>query len=104
MIVLPGRLVEDGRVQVRLRGLDRHLLRRHRGELGEERVAGRPLVDDRRVAEADVDGGRSGHAVEGPRQRGDAVLPGLLGTGLHVRLVDLDHVGAGREEIDGSPR
>ena len=36
--------------------------RRAVGELGQERVARRPVVDDRRVAEADVDRGRAGDA------------------------------------------
>jgi hypothetical protein len=51
------------------------------------------------VAEADVDGGRAGVAVERGGERLAAVLARLLGPRLHVRLVDLDDVGAGREQV-----
>ena len=96
---LVRQVLEHGRVQVRLRGLDRHLVARAVGQLGQERVAGGPLVDDRGVAEADVHDGRADHAVERPVERLQPELPGRLRARLHVRLVDLDDVGAGREQV-----
>ncbi len=57
------------------------------------------LVDDRGVPEADVDGGGAGDAVERGVERGEAVLAGRLGPGLHVGLVDLDEVGAGGVQV-----
>src|SRR3954453_6636370 len=69
------------------------------GQLGQERVALGPLVDDRRVPEADVHGGGAGVAVERGGERLAAVLARLLGARLHVGLVDLDDVGAGREQV-----
>jgi hypothetical protein len=56
-------------------------------------------VDDRGVAEAQVDSGRAGDAVQGGVQRRQAVAAGGVGPGLQVRLVDLDDVGAGREQV-----
>ena len=56
-------------------------------------------MDDRRVAEADVDGRRAPDALQGAVERPQAVLPRLLGPRLHVRLVDLDDVGARGEEV-----
>ena len=56
-------------------------------------------MDDRGVAEADVDRGRPSLAVERAVERGTAVLARLLRAGLHVRLVDLHDVRAGREEV-----
>ena len=38
-------------------------------------------------------------AVERALERGEAVLARLLGARLHVGLVDLHEVGAGREEV-----
>src|SRR5829696_6791983 len=58
-----------------------------------------PVVDDRGVPEADVDGGRTGDAVERGVERREAVLAGRLGPRLHVRLVDLDQVGTGRVQV-----
>ena len=57
-------------------------------------------MDDRRISEADVDGGRAVDAVERPLERGHPELAGLLGPCLHVRLVDLHDVGSGGEQID----
>jgi hypothetical protein len=70
------------------------------GELAQERVAARALVDDRGVAEADVHGARPLDSVDRLLQNVDAVGPGGLGPRLHVRLVDLDDVRPGREQID----
>jgi len=50
--------------------------------------------------EADVDGHRPGEVVGGALQRVEAVLSRGLGAGLHVRLVHLDDVGAGLEEVE----
>ena len=38
-------------------------------------------------------------AFERPVDRRDRVLAGGLGSGLEIRLVDLDHVGAGRLQV-----
>lgn len=46
-------------VKIRLRGLDRDLVAAAGGELGKKGVTRRPVVDDRGVAEADVDRGRA---------------------------------------------
>ena len=59
----------------------------------------RPLVDDRGVAEADVQRDRAGDAFERAVDRLQAVLPRLLRPRLHVGLVDLDDVGAGGEQV-----
>ena len=56
-------------------------------------------MDDRGVPEADVDGGRTGDAVERGVERREAVLAGRLGPRLHVRLIDLDQVGTGRVQV-----
>ncbi len=69
------------------------------GELGQEVVACRPLVDQGRVTEADVHGGLALHPVERAVQRLQAIVARLLGPGLHVGLVDLHHVGAGGEQV-----
>ncbi len=109
---LPGREVEHAQddrlaaerlehraVEIGLRGLDRDLLDRCGAELGQEGIARRSLVDDRGIAEADVQRGRAGDAVERALDRGDAEFARLVGPGLHVGLVDLHDVGAGGEEI-----
>ena len=69
------------------------------GQFGQERVAGRAVVDDRRVAEAQVHGGGAGDPRQRPVDRGHAVLAGLLRAGLQVGLVQLDDVGPGREQV-----
>ena len=69
------------------------------GQLGQERIAGRALVDDRRVAEADVDARRARHALQRAVERREAVLPRLFRPRLHVGLVDLHHVGASGKQV-----
>ena len=68
-------------------------------ELRQEGIAGRALVDDGGVAEADVDGGRARSRRRAPGRAPDAPCSRLVGAGLHVGLVDLHDVGAGREEV-----
>src|SRR5690606_29385811 len=75
------------------------LVRGAGGELGQERVTLRPLVDDRRVAEADVHRGGAGDTVQRGVQRGEAVGARGVRAGLHVRLVELHDVGARREQV-----
>ena len=58
------------------------------------------LGHERRIAEADVQGGGALHSVERPLHRLDAVAARLLGAGLHPRLVELHDVGAGGEEVE----
>ena len=99
MIVLSGERPQHLRVEVRLRGLDRDLRRRAVVELAEERIAGRPVVDDARVAEAHVQRGVAVDALERAVDRLDPILARRLGPRLQVRLVDLDDVGAGREQV-----
>ena len=100
MTVLPRQCVEHVERETRLRGLDADLVELRRRELGEERVAAGPHVDDRRVAEADMERRRARDAVRGAADDVEAVLARRLGPRLHVRLVELDDVGAGREEIE----
>jgi hypothetical protein len=98
--LLRGELLEDRGVEARLRRLDRDLFRRCRIELGEEGVAVRLLVDDRRVAEAGVERERgAGDAFERALDRLECVLPRVLGAGLQVGLVDLHDVGSRGDEI-----
>jgi len=56
-------------------------------------------VDDGGVTEADVDRGRARDALERTVERREAVCARLLGPRLHVRLVDLHDVRAGREQV-----
>src|SRR3954453_20427002 len=62
---LVGERVEHVEGKARLGRLDADLVALGRGELGQERVAARALVDDRRVAEADVHRKRAVDAVGG---------------------------------------
>ena len=88
-------------VQPRLRGLDGDLLHIAGRELGQERVTRGPLVDDRGVAEAEVQRRRAepGHAVERPVDHLHPVLRGLGRAGLQVRLVELDDVRSRGEQV-----
>jgi hypothetical protein len=60
-------------------------------------------VDDRGISEADVDGSRPCDTVESPVQSIQSVLPRLFRPRLHIRLIDLHDVGAGRENLLGQP-
>ena len=86
-------------VEVRLRGLERDVRRRTGVELGEERVAGEPVVDDVRVAEAGMEDGVALDPLKRTVDRLERVLARRLGARLEVRLVDLDDVGAGRLQV-----
>ncbi len=56
-------------------------------------------MDDRGVAEADVDRGRARDPVRGAAQHVEAVVARGLRARLHVGLVDLHDVGAGGEQV-----
>ena len=56
-------------------------------------------MDDRRIAEADMRGRHAVHALERPVQRGEPIVLGWPRPRLHIGLVDMDNVGAGREQI-----
>ena len=56
-------------------------------------------MNDGGVAEADVHGGRAGDALERLVERLETEGARLLGTRLHVGLVDLHHVRAGGEQV-----
>ena len=99
MIGLAGKLLQHRAVEARLRGLDRDLLHRRIRKFRQERIALRPHVDDRGIAEADVHRGRARHAVERGVERLQPVAARLLRPRLHVGLVDLHDVGAGREQV-----
>src|SRR5882672_1815139 len=92
--------LQDGEVETRLRGFDRDLLRRALLELLQERIAARRLaLDERGIAEAQVQRGRAGDPRERAVDRLDAIAARVLGAGLEPRLVELHHVGTGGEEI-----
>ena len=103
MIVFADSACRSSSARPRLRGLDTDLVALRRGELGQERIAAGPVVDDRGVPEADVDRRRAGDAVGGAAQDVEAEVACGLGTGLHVGLIDLDHVGSGLEEVADLP-
>jgi tetratricopeptide (TPR) repeat protein len=86
-------------VKARLRGLDRHLVAGAAGQLGQERVAGRAVVHEGGVPEAQVDRGGPGRLRQRPVDRPDAVAPRPVRVGLQVRLVELDDVRPGREQV-----
>src|SRR5688572_8343253 len=88
---------EDRAVEVGLGGFEGDLLAVAARELRQERVGRRARVDERRVAEADVDRRGAGHALQRPVQRLETVVARLIGPRLHVGLVDLDDVRARRE-------
>ena len=70
------------------------------GQFGQERIAlSRPVLDERRVSEADVHRRGAGHPVQRAIERGHAVLPRLVRLRLHVRLVELDDVSARLEQV-----
>ena len=71
--LLARQLGEHGAVEPGLRGFDRDLAAAATGELGQERVARRALVNDCRVAEADVHRGRAVDAVERAVERLEAI-------------------------------
>jgi hypothetical protein len=97
--LLPRQLLQHRGIQVRLGGLDRNLPHRRAGELRQERVARRALVDDRGIAEADVHRRRAADSFQCTIERAQPVLARLLRPRLHIRLVDLHHIGAGGEEL-----
>src|SRR5438094_58232 len=56
-------------------------------------------MDQCRITEAKVNGGRPTNSIERAIQRGKAITSCLLRSRLHVRLVDLNDVRAGHKEI-----
>ncbi len=100
MIFLPVRLLQDRAVEIRLRRLDRDLLAPATGELRQKRIAGGPRVNDRRVAKADVHRGSCPSTPSSARfSASSPKTPRLVRPGLHVGLVDLHDVRAGREQV-----
>ena len=97
--LLARQLRQHRAIELRLGGLDRDLVDRRRLELGQERIAGRLVLDHRAVAEAKVHRGHAIDAFNRPVDRGDAEPPRLVRIGLQERLVELDHVGARREQL-----
>ncbi len=64
---------QHSRVEAGLGGLDRHLVTGAFGQFGQERITRRAVMDDGRIAEADVYGGR---ALETPsKARFNAEMP-----------------------------
>ena len=57
-------------------------------------------MDDGRVPEADMHGGRSGDALQRPVQHRDPVGTRLLWPGLQIGLVELDDIRPGLEQVD----
>ena len=68
-------------------------------ELGEERIAGRLVVHHGGIAEAEMHRDGAADAVQRPVEHIEPVGARLVGILLHPRLVDLDDVGAGREQV-----
>ena len=92
-------LLQHFQVELGLRRLDRDLRGARAFEFAQERVAGRFLVHDRCIAEAQMHCDRAGDAVERAVERLQAVFARLVRMLLHPRLVDLHDVGACREQI-----
>ena len=99
MIVLPVSVAEYVGIKLGLRGFNRDLVARAIGEFGQERVSRRAVVDDRGISETQVHGRRPDNAVERSIQRCHAVFSGRLRPRLQVRLVELDDVRPGGEQI-----
>ena len=76
-----------------------NLVERGAGKLGQEAIAFGPLVDQRRIAEADVKGCLAFDAGERGADGVEAEGARLFRPCLHIGLVDLDIIGAGREQI-----
>ena len=97
------RLVRERRenleVDLLLHRLHRDLLHARPVERGDERVAVGAGVNDVRVAEARVQHGDAVDSVEGAFDRGQCILPRLVGARLEVGLVDLHDVGAGGAQL-----
>src|SRR5258707_3230550 len=91
---LQNRAVEPG-----LRGLDRHLVARAVGELGQERVAGGLALEVDGVTEAYVNCSCTGNIFKSPVERLQDVLERLFRLRLYVGLVDLHHVGTRGKEV-----
>ena len=98
---LVAEAVERGEIEVGLRRLDRDLLGDRAGQFRQKRVAARLVAGDIGIAEAKMQRRRPGNTVEGPVDRRQCQAPRLFGTGLHPRLVELDHIGPGGLQIAG---
>jgi len=96
---LVAEAVEGGEIEIGLGDLDRDLLDLRGRELGQERVAVRLVARDIGVAEAEVQGGRPGDAVEGAVDRRQGQAARLVGAGLQLGLVELDHIGPSRLQV-----
>ena len=93
---LRQQLPKHREIELRLRRLDRNLIGLAGVELGQERIAGRLGRHPRRIAEAQMDGGRALGPFQRPVDRGNRETARLVGLGLQERLIELDHVGARR--------
>ena len=91
---LVGNVAEHLGIEIRLRRFERQVRRDAALELVEERIAGEAVVDDVRVPEAGVQHGVAVDPVERAIDRLEGVLASRLRSGLEIRLVDLDDVGA----------
>src|SRR5207244_9900466 len=72
--LLVRELSQHGTIELGLRGLDRDLTTRARRELRQERVSGRALVNEGRIAEAEMNRRRTSDALQRSIQRLQAVL------------------------------
>src|SRR6185436_5835421 len=96
---LARQLREHRAIEIGLRSLDRDLRAAAARQLRQERVTGRPLVNDCRVAKADVHSDCAAHTFERAVECFEAVGACLFGPRLHIGLVELHDVRAVGEQI-----
>src|SRR5215212_6112006 len=89
------KVLENAEVELRLRGLDRDLLRTAVSEFRQEGVAARLARDEMRIAEAEVHRSLGLELCERPVDRLHGIAARSLGVAPEPRLVNLDDVGAG---------
>ena len=97
--LLGRQLPDDGQVELRLGGLDGDLVGDAGVELRQERVTGRLRLHRVGIAETEMDDRGAGGVLQGVIDRPDGVLPGLFRPRLHPGFVELNHVGAGGEQV-----
>lgn len=95
---LAAPILQHRGVEVRLRRLQRDPVAAAGRVPRQDGMAGRPRLDDRGIARADMHRRRPGGALQRGGQRVQPVVRGGPGAGLHPGLVQLHHVGAGGEE------
>jgi hypothetical protein len=97
---LRAQRTQHGEIDLWLRGFDRNLVDGGVLELGEERVAaGRLVLDERRIAETQVQRRRAADACQRSVDRLDAVAACAVRASLEPRLVELHDICAGREQV-----